>query len=160
MRFQQMFFRQIGGSAKPAGATVVPPLVGSDVAPTTAPPNAGSSDNLIVSRFQNSFGWPCHRLVIGYACTAAGGPLNADLYIWDELSLNWFRVNGATPLVLTVGNLTFADIVSLLEPPQTGSNNYQSNAGSIEAMLVITSSPVTAGLYTVVMAPDLTTFSK
>lgn len=147
MRFHKKFARQVG-------AVSGDPLLGSDTAPSAA--TQVSADNCLNARFKDIDGWPCHRVAIAYKYTGGGTPLplNADLYIWDDLLEDWFIV--ATGVVLTPSTITFVEMPGLQPPPAKPGEG--ATAGSIEAVLVVNANAVDDnGVYEFAMAPDQTT---
>ena len=147
MRFPRMFKRY---------DTVIPPgghALGSDTTPTTTPPTASVTDNLMVSRFSNINGWPCHRVAVVYRGPPGAPPLPAELYMWEEQTQHWYQIGA--PVSLVPGAVAFFDVVGVLD----GNDALTPTAGSIAVFLRVTDPGGTpAGEYVFAVAPDLTTY--
>jgi hypothetical protein len=156
MRFQKMFQRE-------KGASNPPPTLG-DTPPTTTPPKASDDNGMSFNAFDASAGWPCHRIAVGLGVVSGGtglAQIRADLYVWDELSAHWYKVN-QEPKYLVPNQIVFFDIVSLCrQPPTSGDLTSGSNGasgGAIDVRLVtLDDTNVPDGTYVFTMAPDATT---
>jgi len=138
----------------------VPPgqiALGADVVPVGQHPSSNTMGNLMVSRFANINGWPCHRVAVTYKGPIGAPALPATLWFWEELTQHWYQI-GAT-VNLALDKVTFFDVVGLLDGPNSQGEILNPTAGSIAVLLLVTDPGGTpAGEYTLAMAPDLTTF--
>lgn len=151
MRFTTKFTRRVGG-------TTAFPILGSDATPVGPPPQR---DNIMDQVFSNISGWPAHRLVVGYKYEGVLVPLNlpASLYLWEDETEAWYLVPQPAAVLLKPGQLSFFDIVGLLNPPQLGAGSNGS-AGALNAYLKVSAAGADpAGLYTFPMASDLTSLA-
>ena len=143
MRFHDIFMRQVGGAS-------TDPLLGSDAVPTLLTDQ--HNDNVLNSAFSNMNGWAISRLAVTYAYTGAGVALNltADVFIWEDVTLKWYKLN-AGPLTLKPGFVQFFDCIGL---PQ---HHAETPSGSLEAYVrVIPAGGDPVGIYTFALAPVLT----
>jgi hypothetical protein len=144
MRFHKAFSRQVGGVSSD-------PVLGSDTVPTTLGDQA--KDNVLNASFNNINGWPSARIAVGYGYTGAGVALNltADVFIWDDLTGRWFKLNAAA-LTLKPGQVQFFDCIGL---PQNALG--ETSTGSLEAFVKVTAAGGDPnGVYTFPLAPVLT----
>ena len=143
MRFHKKFTRTVGG-----GGTAL----GSDSPPTGRPKK--KTDNQMQSSFVIVHEWPVHRIAVGYVGPGGAPNLPARLYLYDELSQNWFLVSADVTLV--AGRLTYFDVLAV-QPPPVRSDSSAGNSGSLEVALVVDSvGGEPSGDYVFSMAPDLT----
>jgi hypothetical protein len=107
-------------------------------------------DNLMVSRFSNNNGWPCHRVAVTYKGPVAAPSLPATLWFWEEQTEHWYQIGASTNLLLD--RVTFFDVVGLLD----GNQMLQPSAGSIAVALIVTDPGGTpAGEYVFAIGPNL-----
>jgi len=99
MKFQTTFTRIKGGGGTALG----------DALPTAAPRT--TIDNVMSLDPYNENGWPVHRIAVGFSTIAAVAQIRADVFLFDEASASWFRLN-QEPKYLIPGVLTYFDIVS------------------------------------------------
>ena len=160
MRFPVVFSRQKGGAAPP-------PVLGSDADPTVANPQVQPNNKGQATDCQGSFkirdinGWPVQRIAVCWTTTAgAPTPLNADLYVWEQSTAHWYRVNPMT-LAMLPNQLYFFDIVSIAESPASGAQLQAGAAGAagpIDCFLRITDpGGQVAGTFNIAYGPDITT---
>lgn len=137
MRFGKKFVRRVGG-------TTSDPVLGSDSPPAGIP---ASGDNQFDWKVSNVHGFPIQRLVVGYAGPGGAAALVATLYVWDDLSLNWFKSEAVT---VQPGALTWFDC------PTLGDSSNGTSAGAINVALVVAAAGGDpAGLYTFSLGADL-----
>ena len=152
MRMHKKFSRWKG-----AGGTALGSDGAAGVPPTGAPSN---QDNLLVSGFTNSSGFPVHRVAVSYKGPAAAIVLVAQLWVWDDLTQGWYEVGA--PQNITPNRLTYFDMASLSDPPQIQRSSLPvggsivATAGSISALLVVQDGATPAGEYVFGLGPDLT----
>lgn len=154
MRFPKKFVRYIGAGLSP--------LLGSDVDPTTLTPAQQKAylgnDNVLVSRPQNTAGFPMQRVVVGWSYTGAGAPATApvSVFIWDDLSLRWYKVYHASTVSIPANNVSFLDVCSLLDFPVSAPGEGLQPTGALEYAIVVTA-PVAApdGTYTIIAGCDV-----
>jgi hypothetical protein len=157
VRFPMSFTRY-----KPAAGAQI--ALGGDTTPT-GPPNVAKANELnggnpiLLSRFTSINGWPCSRVAVTYATTAATPVgLPATLWLWEERTGAWYQIGAS--VTLQPNQVNFFDSVGLLDMPMaTKDNDGSSGEGSIAAYLLVTDPGAGAnnGVYTFAMAPDLTT---
>lgn len=148
MRFPKSFSRFKG--TVPAGAIAL----GGDGAAPTAPP--GSYDNVMVSRFSNTNGWPCHRVAVVYKAPSGVLALSATMWFWEDNLQAWFQIGD--PQNLTPGKVAFFDVVALLDVPHVAADMNSVTAGSIaQALVVADSGGAPNGEHKFAVGPDLTT---
>jgi hypothetical protein len=149
MRFPTIFKRILP-------ATAGTKTLGTDTVPGAGVPPDSSADNLLVAKNNNINGWPVHRVAVTYF-TDAGAPidLTAKMYFYEEASARWYLIGQGT---LKNGQVTFFDIISLADPPQTQKNLAAGNSGSISQILIVDAGAAPNGNYVFTMGPDLTTF--
>ena len=148
MRFPVAFTRWVGTA--PAGGVAL----GSDTLPTTAP--KATMDNLLASRFQNINGWPCHRIAVTYKGPTGAIALTARMYFWEDETQAWYQVGGQ--VTMQPSQVSFFDVIALLEMPNTEANLQNATPGSISQILIVDDvggSP--PGEYQFAIGPDLTT---
>lgn len=100
MRFHQTFTRNKGGGA-------LPPLLGGDAVPTAKPDH--SADNVYSGKLFTSQDCPIYRIVLGYRAPSGTLALDAEVYVWDELSQAWWLLPGSGAGILIPGKLASVD---------------------------------------------------
>ncbi len=150
MRFPVMFQRRKG--ATPAAMTVL----GSETDPPTATLTS-QPDNVLATKFDNTNGWPVHRIAVLYSGPGAAIPLKSNLYFWEDSTNAWHRINTTVDQVLTPNVVSFFDCVALLEAAPTKANQESPTNGNITAMLIVQNGATPDGTYTFAIGPDLTT---
>lgn len=147
MRFPFSFTRQKGGTGT---------VLGSDSAPTTAPP--AKADNLFSHITSNVNGWPAQRIamVCAYAGAGAAPALPVQLYFWEATTARWYPFGGAVNLTPN-GEIVFFDAIGALEyiGPMQGLDSPK--PGAEEFFVVVGDNAAPAGTYTFALCPDLTT---
>jgi len=146
MRFQKQILRYKG---------VAGTVLGSDVAPTGLPSGA---DNVLEFKAWNANGWPCHRLVVAYKPPSGVFALTATAYIWDALTLSWYRVGtAATPIAANA--VTYFDVPTLIDPPATDGFILVQNANASSLVALVVADPGAApnGEHSFAIAADQTT---
>lgn len=150
MRFPTKFSRY--DTVIPAGGIAL----GADTVPTVHPsPNTMS--NLMVSRFANINGYPCHRIAVTYKGPAGAPALPATLWFWEEQTEHWYQIGGSVSLLRD--RVSFFDVVGLLDGSQTSGEILMPTAGSIAVLLIVEDPGGTpAGEFVFAVGPDLTVF--
>lgn len=146
MKFPTKFSRWKG--AAPAGSITL----GTDTTPSAAP--SASADNVLFSRFSSINGWPCCRIPVVYRGPALAPNLPASMYFWEESTGAWYKIGSGT---LKPNEVTFFDVVALLDNPNAGNPATGYSPGSIAQMLIVSDNAGPNGEYQFAMAPDLTT---
>jgi hypothetical protein len=143
MRFHHKFSRQVGGVSPD-------PVLGSDAVPTALADQA--KDTVLTASFSNTNGVASQRIAVAYSYVGAGAPGNlpANVYIWDDLTQNWYLLNAA-PLTLKPGTIQFFDCIGL---PQSAPSSEP--RGSLEAFVKVNAAGGDPnGVYTFALAPVL-----
>jgi hypothetical protein len=149
MKFPASFTRYVG--TVPAGKTAL----GADTLPTARP--AATMDNLLASKFNNINGWPAHRVAVVYNGPAGAPNLTATMYFYEDATAAWYQIGAAGTLVS--GQVTFFDVIAIMEMPNTSADLANATPGSIAQVLIVAApggSPP-SGPYEFAMATDLTT---
>jgi hypothetical protein len=153
MNFPKSFVRYLGGPI---------PALGSDANPTTLTLAQQAAyktlDNVFSCRPQNTSGFPIQRVAMGVAYDGAGSPSAVPIasYVWDDLTCRWFKVQVATAVTLDINSITFVDVPSLLDFPNTSLGAVLAPVGALEIALV-PGFPTTHpdGTYTFVVGADV-----
>lgn len=153
MRFTKKFSRRVGADGSE-------PVLGSDEVPKTQPSTRDAEYSQV---FMNIQGWPAHRLAVACKFEGEGSapPVEADLYVWEDTTEAWYRIPQPAKVLLTPGEISFFDVVGLVNPPHVGGrDDLGASAGHLQAFLLVRSpeksDPKLKGRYTFAMASDLT----
>lgn len=160
MRLPVVFYREKGGTNPPA-------TLGSDAAPTNAPPSS-TNDNVLSCKIRDIVGCIVQRVAVAW-WTSAATPvaLNGSLYAWDEGMNRWFLLN-ATPLSMPPNQVVYFDVPAIAEPPSnaksvlgTGQNGASATSNTIDVMLIVTDPGAAVnGTYNIGMGPDLSSIGS
>jgi len=148
MRMHKKFSR-FKGAAPPDGVAL-----GADGAagvPPTVAPNQNIS-NILIASFSTSSGFPVHRIAVTYKGPALAVALQAQVWLYDDLTEAWYEVGA--PVNIEPNRVNFFDVVALAEPNAV--LNLGATAGSISALLVVQDGVTPDGEYVFAIAPDLT----
>ena len=123
--------------------------LGSDSGPPTTKP--GIADNIGIYRFKNIDGFPAQRIVVGYGAPAGAPTLNATLWMWDDTSEAWYKVNSA-PQGMVPDALCYFDTPTL---PDFTDVNHIPPGPLVVALVVDTDPAIVSGTYTFIMGVDI-----
>lgn len=149
MKFPASFTRYVG--TVPAGKVAL----GGDSLPTGRAP--ANQDNAYFGRFNNVNGWPVHRLAVTYTGPSGAPTLTASMYFFEDTTQTWYQIGASG--TLTSGQVTFFDVICIMEMPNTVADLANATPGSIAQILIVEApggSPA-SGAYTFCIGPDLTT---
>jgi hypothetical protein len=149
MKFPATFTRYVG--TVPAGKIAL----GADTLPTGRP--EATMDNLLASRFNNVNGWPAHRIAVVYNGPESAPALTATMYFYEDSTSAWYQIGAAG--TLTSGEVTFFDVIAIMEMPNVSADLANATPGSIAQILIVEAPGGTPpnGAYQFAMATDLTT---
>ena len=152
MRFPVHFTRTVTG-----GGALLP----AQSAPTAAP-NTATMPNLLTALQATKNGWPVQRIAVTYKYTGGGGAVNlsADLYMYEDTTQAWYKMNSAGVITLKPGCVTYVDAITLCESAQTNNDvfgNGSSTPGGLECVVVVIDPGGLAnGTYDFCIGPDST----
>jgi len=146
MRMHRQFVRTIGGSGIVLGSE------GAIDAPPTGAPSQ-SQDNVLFASHISNAGNPVKRVAVSYRGPALAPNLDAQLWLWDDVTEAWYALTGAVSMA--ANRIALFDVVALSDPFQ-GGGEVKSTAGSLAAILIVqTTGGAPAGEYVFSMGPDL-----
>lgn len=150
MRFPVVFTRTASGGTGLA----------ADSVPTGVPTPSSTNSNQLASRNMAIAGWPCHRVAVAYLAPSGSVAVPASLYFYEDQTQAWYRSSQA-PKRLIPGQLTFFDIVSLIDPPVgAGTLSSPSSTSFVAALVIGAQGSAPNGTHTFAMAPDMTTIGE
>lgn len=162
MRFPLRFSRFLGVGTDPArqlgqATDLNPNIAGTGSVPR---PPSDAVDNILITKFANSSGWPFQRVALGYRYVGGGvAPAIPATAVWlyDYKTEQWYRL--PTTVTLNPNQLTMADSVVLMEGgPRSPTTLLEPTAGSFEAWLAVPApGGAPDGEYTFIVGPDLST---
>jgi hypothetical protein len=124
MRFQKSFTRVVAA----AGTTTL----GTDTVPTGRP--LASLDYYLSGQLKNIDGFPVQRVCCAYHGPTNAKALSAQLWLWDELTQNWYKSGQA--VTMQPEAIAWFDQPSL-QRLGAGAENASQNPGSLDICLIV-----------------------
>jgi hypothetical protein len=144
MRLPKVFARDKGGGTHAA--------LGSDAIPTTLGPSETRYDAMVEARMAPATAYGvAMKLAVATSYTGAAAPpgdVQGDVYVWEDATARWYRVNDA-PVTLSAGRIAYFALPSIADSAPRSADLGRAGPGGIEALLLVSDpGAASVGTYT------------